>query len=350
MSTSLHTEDLELLKLIEQHCTIDQVQELLRRVKQRSEKRDARVKITAQVKNDLVFNNLSEALRTGAVARDEVFNLLRSAEENGNQHIFYFRAKTKATQEKMRLDAVGNKLLGAGWKTSSIVPNARAIEGEYHISDLRGLAKSSDWLLKIYGLSRVQRHGPIRVIDGERYLRIFDETIRVVLVARWNSPNLLEFRIPRDESRRRIADWLAVLWKQISAHVQQAEFEPWNLDTARRNLIEREDENESVYSARDTKLWDVKRDGRATFEGHVDSYDLFSRIEYRDAIMGLMKAGDKCTHLTVRWYKLKKSAVPSRELHTLLVGDREPNEMVFSGHAEAADVDYVTQKLRQFSR
>jgi hypothetical protein len=337
--------DVELLRLIDQHCTIEDVQKLLRKAKKRSDT-PSKVLIGASDKATLINSNLADALSSGAISRDEAYDLLRQAEENGNQHVFYFRRTAKSSLNPT-LDAVGRTILGADWKKQ--VPRSTTVEREYVIADLRATNKN-DWILKSYGQQTITRYGRLTTIEGQKYLPVHEDTMRVVLVAQWRHPGLLELRVPRDESRRRITHWLATIWSKIGKALPQSEFQPWDLVTVRRKLIEREEENSAVYSARDTRFLDSDQDSRASFEGHGDAYNLFAKLEYLDAAKNLIKAGDVCTHLGIKWLRQPNQAVPSREIHTLLMGERVPNEMVVVGHCESADGDFITQKLRQYSR
>ena len=340
--------DLELLSLIHTHCTIEDIQRLLRKAKRRAET-PAKVIIGADDKDTLVNTNLLGALDAGFVGRDEVFELLRNAEENGDQHFFFYRRKGRPRVDDLTVEMVGKTLLGKEWETK--VPTIATVEGDYVIADLRTAdSGKGDWILKLYGVDVQTRYGKLKVIEGKKYLPINEMPIRVVLVAHWRQPGLLELRVRRDESRRRILSWQKLLWDKIGKVVSHNELQAWDLKDARRNLIAEEEEHSSVYSTRDTRFFDEKHDARASFEGHADAYDLFEKVEYREAIEKLIKAGDVCTHLGIKWLQVEKQATPSREIQVILLGERSPNEMVIIGHCEPADVDYITKQLRTFSR
>ena len=338
--------DAELLELVNDRCTIEDVKGLLRTGKGRSEKRSD-VKVTAEDKATLINTNLADALTKGSVTREEVLRLVRDAEENGDQHVFYFEPKPKVAS-KLSLEAVGTAILGKGWRAA--VPSAEMQEGEYRIADLRAAESGkSDWIAKLYGVDLVTRHGAIKVIDGQRYIPIHEKQINVVLMAQWRAQSLLELRVPRDESRRRVMKWVAALWSKIAPGVSEADFKPWDLTVVRRKLLEQQSEHAGVYATRDTRLWDEVHDARATFEGHVEAYDLIDVVDHQIAVERLLKAGNLCTHLGIKWL-VREGAVPSREIHTLLMGERAPNEMVISGHCQPTDVDYITGQLRRIRR
>jgi len=74
------------LTLAEGLCTAEQIKDLLRK-----RKGNENVRITAESKEDLIHRNLREAVAARAIDVREVYDLIRLAEETGNQHIFYYR-------------------------------------------------------------------------------------------------------------------------------------------------------------------------------------------------------------------------------------------------------------------
>jgi hypothetical protein len=83
----------ELFRLVDNLCTADQVQGLLRTVKGQKD-----VRITAENKSDLIERNLRAAVGSRALSLDQVYELVRTAEENGNQHIFISSQKAAGSQ------------------------------------------------------------------------------------------------------------------------------------------------------------------------------------------------------------------------------------------------------------
>jgi hypothetical protein len=338
--------DEKLLGLVDALCTTDQVKELLRLAKERNPKE---VRITAENKSDLIERNLRDALDAGSISPDTVFELIRDAEENGNQHIFYFKPRAKTTRDSMALEAVGSELWGKSWREKKNFPTAETPKNGFDYADFRSPdLKPNHWILKVYGQMTYEQYtGKDFKEDGKVYKEFVPEELRVVLVARWNPPDLLEMRVQRDESRRRISAWLAQLWTMLGPAVRRADFDPWNLKTARERLIKEDDKHTDIYSFRDTRLIDP-HSTRASFEANPTSGYLFASIEAKEAIHGLLDAHSECTQLSVTWL-IGKDGTPSIELRTL-VGDREPNEVVIPSHCKLGDVDYVTDKLRFFNR
>src|ERR1035438_5397775 len=105
-----HQRDLdEALSLVERLCTADQVRGLLR-----TKKGDDNVRISAEDKEELVRKNLRNAVESKAIEIDKVYGLIQDSEENGNQHIFYYRASQKLA-EALTFDHVAKQLWGASW-------------------------------------------------------------------------------------------------------------------------------------------------------------------------------------------------------------------------------------------
>ncbi len=337
--------DEKLLRLVDDLCTADQVKELLRFAKERNPKD---IRITAENKSDLIERNLRAALDSGGIAPERVYDAIRDAEENGDQHIFYFKPRSRAVRDSMRLEPLGEKLWGKNWQEKKNFPTANTPDEGFDYADFRSLdQKPNHWILKVYGQMMYERYtGNDEEEDNKVYKEFVRENLRVVLVARWNPPDLLELRIQRDESRRRISSWLETLWTMLGPAVRRTDFDPWDLKQARKRIIEEEDKYKDIYSFRDTRLVDP-HSTHASFEPHQTDGYLFASVEAKEAIQGLLDANSECTHLSVTWLP-REDGTPSIELRTLL-GDREPHEVVVYSHCKARDVDYVTDKLRFFN-
>lgn len=110
----------ELLGLVQELCTTEQVKELLRSARERAEKGHKReVRISGDDKADVIHGNLRDAINNRKVDIAAVYELLHRAEENGDQHVFYFRPRrgnAEALREQVKIESVGRALLGADWR------------------------------------------------------------------------------------------------------------------------------------------------------------------------------------------------------------------------------------------
>lgn len=332
----------DLLDLIHKYCTAEQITALLRLGKGHKD-----VRITAESKEQLVNRNLREALDARAIPLDPVFALLREAEENGNHHTFYYRVSRRLI-EHLTFDKVGYALFGKSWPSKTGFPRLTLKPQDYVISDFREYdpKKPRDWVLKLYGHELRERFKRIEEIGPEIHKIYVREEFRHVILVRLNAPDLLEVRVPRDESKQRIAGWLNTAWVMLQSALAKQQFAEWDLNKTRRMLVETEDKNASLYHIRDTRIVD-SNDTRASFEAHATQGNLFAANETKEAIKGLLKANGECTHAAILW--LPHDGLPADVLRTL-VGHNQPNEVIFSGSMTARDVDYVTEQLRTYSR
>ena len=334
----------ELFKLIEHFCTIDQIKALLR-----TAQGNADVRLSAATKKDLIETNLADALNSHALPIEHVYDLVRDAEENGNQHIFYYVVSKKLVSN-VAFDAVGTSLFGAGWASKMKFPSFRVAENKYLYSDFRAWSpgkKPSDWLLKVYGQLQFER--PTGVVQHEtdrKILREFEiEDKRIVLVVRWNAPNLLEIRVPADTSKKRVSGYLTTAWEMIGRAVTEDQVVPWDLTSARGRMLKDGKKNASIYQARDTR---VRNDYNTyTIEANEVSGTLFDSEDDVETLQRTLDKKGECTQLSILWLE-QKDGRPSRDIRTIM-GAARVNELVIPGQCAPIDVEYVTERLRQYS-
>lgn len=337
------TEDV--LRLVETLATTAQIQALLR-----ERKGEEGVRITAEKKEELVRRNLREAVEARAIDESQVFDLIRDAEENGSQHIFYFRCSKKYGATFI-LDSVCEKLWGKDWRSKMAFPRHELAVNDFVYADARPWnpdKKPRDWVVKIYGQEVQPRFLGETYEDNQTVLikKYAIENRRRVLLAKWNAPDILELRVPADESRKRVDAWVGRLWNMLKDGVDRAQFKEWDLSVARRKLISKADENEKIYTFRDTVLVDPYSTA-ASFQPHAPQGHLFASIYAKDAIQGLLNADSQCSRVAVTW--LAGDGVLTRDLRTS-IGVQKTNEVIIGEHCAARDIDYVTEQLRLFGR
>jgi len=337
----------EVLSLVEQLCTAEQVRDLLR-----TRKGEENVRISAEDKEDLVRRNLRTAVETKAIDIEKVFGLIRDAEENGNQHIFYYRASHKLA-DALTFERVAKQLWGTSWnKTVADFPSIRLKTDGYKISDFRPFSnrKPKDWVLKVYGQKTVMRpSGKSNAEpDGSEWRQFVPENLRIVLSARWNAPDLLEIRVQRNESRKRIEEWHNQVWSMLSSAMTKEQFKEWELNASMRNIALQSEENIEIYDFRDVGVIDDVNEILGSFEAFSDEGNLFKSQLTRDAVNGFLKSGGDLNSLAVRWVA-RPTSEPLEEMRTLL-GVKKLHEVLIAGHCKAGDLDYVTNQLRAFSK
>lgn len=334
----------DLFALVNELCTTDQIKSVLE-----SAKGNKGVRLTAANKGDLLNVNVRDAISANALPIERLYDLLRDAEENGDQHVFYYRVP-RSLRDGFSFEEVG-KRLNFSKSVSTAFPNLDLIPNGYTVADFRNLAprRPTDWILKVYGdETREFFTGRIVPEAGSKHLKEYDQRrFRHVLVMRWNFPDLLELRIPRDTARGRRTAWIQHLWSVTAAAFQSKMFKPWDLTQARSNMIGDEKLDGVLFSLRDTQ---VKMPGqeRATFEPYLPGAGLFAAEYARGAIRDLLAADSTCTRLNVSWLPGKGADFP--EIIRTTIGMDEPHEVVFPGHQRAMEIDYVTDQLRRFSK
>lgn len=304
----------------------------------------------------MVDRNVRAALDSNAIKLEEVFDLIRSSEENGNQHIFYYKPKTRRLAEALNYEEIARRLWGERWeKAVGEFPAIRLKPNDYRYSDFRKKAKRpddknpKDWVLKVYGHSLVTRFtGNIEQRGQNTFWREYiEEPLRIVLLARWNYLDLLELRVQRNESRKRVDSWHNKLWEMLKPALVRSQFDEWSLDKSMGKLIREQQRNDDIYNFRDASIVD-QTGVHATFQTESDEGDLFASIETRESIKSFLDAKSECDGLTVTWLK-KTNGIPIKDMRTLL-GANEPHEMVALAHCSSGELDYVTNQLRRFSR
>ncbi|MCA1576046.1 MAG: hypothetical protein LC794_01625 [Acidobacteria bacterium] len=345
----------ETLSLVKDFATTEQIQDLLRT-------RRESVRITGENKDQIVDRNLRDAIDSRAIDIEKVFDLIRDAEENGAQHIFFYKAKSRAIADALAFENVAPRMFGTNWKKKldEDFPQIKLKPNDFKISDFRQLEnKPKDWILKVYGQTIIEKLTTEQEPEGTTALwRKFKyESLRIVLMARWNSPDLLEIRVQRDTSRRRVEGWHDIVWEKLTPSVMRRQFDPWPLSKIMANVINRQAKNKTLYNFRGAKLGDGIGN-HATFETDTETGNLFASNEMTQSLESLATKHDP-EGLVVTWFP-QKNDTPSKEMRTLLgikqlermrnfVGEIS-NEIIVPAHCLARDLDYVTAQLRSFSK
>ncbi len=333
----------EALTLIEK-CTTEQITAVLRRYKEKG-----RVKVTAPNKEELIKKNLREAVRSGEVSKEDIYDLIRENEENGNQHVWFFRPK-RGLAPLFEYASVAERLFGPKWQENvAQYPSLYLKPNSFTISDFRSSArKPKDWYLKIYGHAIVQRAtgGRDERDEGRFWLEYQHQPLRSVILIRWNSPDLLEIRVQRDDSRRRTLAWYEEAWAHLKPAFLREQFTPWALEPVLAKLVTEADKHRELYDFRDVKLLDKSERLQTTYEPIDDEASLFDHKDVLQELQKKVAAGGTLRDLAVTWLK-GKTAFESN-LRVLLV-TRNSNETLVASHCSARDLDHATDQLRRFS-
>jgi hypothetical protein len=342
----------EALALVEQLCTIEQIQSLLRAYKSSKD-----VRISAESKHALVDRNVRDALEANVIKLEDVFDLIRSSEENGNQHIFYYKPKSKRIANDLTYENVAERLWHS--QREAVVSGFPAIQlkaNDYRYSDFRVKPKRrdeknpKDWVLKVYGHTLITRPtGKVEEREGNILWREYvKEELRIVLLARWNSPDLLELRVQRNVSRKLVESWHNKLWEMLNPALVRGQFDQWGLAKSMSRLVGEQEQNESIYTIPDAKIISKEGDVYAIFQTYSPEGSLFANTQTRESLKGYLKADGDLDDSTIIWHP-KQNGIPEKDMRTQL-GQNEPHEMVVPAHCSSEDLDYVTSQLRRFGK
>jgi len=339
----------ELFSLIDNFCSGEQITNLLR-IYQGTEG----IKLTAPSKEELIKVNLGNAIDARIVPIEKVYDLIREAEENGSQHIFYYIPA--GVPKPLGLADIGQRLWGETWLKKTKFPRVSLDEGKFVFSDLRLFLperKPLDWVLKVYGHEFTDHATDIvKELSDNRYTREFiREERRIVIVVRWNNPGILEIRLPRlTDSRKQLKAWLELTWQMIAPAINPNLYTKWDLSKARAKMISEQRKNQKLYRCSHSRV----RDGFqnvASFECGAPQGDLFASEGVVESVKRLIGSTDgECTQLRAAWLSKETETIPSRDVTTLIGQPTDANEVLFTAQCTSRDVDYVTDQLRFFSK
>lgn len=334
------------LLLIKEICTVEQIQGLLRK-----RKGNEGIRVSAETKDLLIDRNLREALEAKAVNIGEVFDLIRDSEETGYQHVFYYKPKTQKAAGMLAFENVAQQLWGSTWKkTVNNFPSIRLKPDDYKCSDYRLIGKKpQDWILKVYGdnlvtkfTGKTERRDASSNVHWREYV---EEKLRVVLVARWNSPDILELRVQQHESRRRVDGWHSKLWEMLGPALVSSDFEEWQLIKPLKRLVIEQPQNKPLYTCHDVNV--IHGEVRVIFHTYTNDGDLFTNIQTRAALKNYLSNEGDCAGVVVTWLP-GPNEIPKKETRTILAAKRG-HEIVIN-NCSGEDLDYVTNQLRRFSK
>jgi hypothetical protein len=328
----------KMLILVEQVCTKSAIQDLLRR----AQSDDASVRVSGN-KGEVINTHLKSAINSGAIEKSLVYNALCSAEENGNQHIFYYVPKTKGFHVKYSdATAIPLNLLGANWQSQYRFPRFELMPAGIVWSDFRTV-KTPDgqfnWILKLYAGNERRTFLEERA-EGDNFIRIYTKTLsREVYLVKWHHFGLLEMRVPRQSSQKAIMESLFGLWTMVEKAISSEDFETFDLTKASRELIDRHSSQNARYRLGDVYFMDDDT-GSARFAPPSSEDDVMDHESREKAI----KYFETCRELTVIWLPSSATDAIEDELRTV-IGKVRPNGILIASQATATAVDYVTYRL-----
>ncbi|HLO41943.1 MAG TPA: hypothetical protein VK176_13035 [Phycisphaerales bacterium] len=349
-----------LLSLIEKVCTQDQIKALLRDAQERlGEGHKREVKVTGDNKADTIRTNLRRAVVDGHVPLDVVFKLLRDAEENGDQHIYYFTPATAGVAAKLsKFAAVAAAFYERHRTSADRLP--RAIHGSenYQLVDFRveeneAAAAGSRWMAKLYGRKKYrERGGDERHEDGLYWVPYKEVDVRTPLMAVYRNWGLLEMRVPRVDAAHLYAEMLNALWEAMPEEFARENFVEWSLTDARLRLMNEYEEGISRYHIGPSQISDGEG-GTVTYRPSSQDENVMAAGGRARSLRELLKTTDGCRNLRVIWYARPDLVPPTDEIPTVMGAMRRgapDNEVIFTTKVSAGTLDYVAYRLRELQQ
>ena len=343
----------ELLELVRLVCTQDRVKHLLRKAKEAGGDKST-VRVSGKF-DALVSQHLRDAIQVGAVSRSAVYDLVGESEESGKQHIFYYKPRDeKVIAHYNDGRRIAERLFGASWEAERGFPHYHIRSTGLEWADFRivpaAQAGRCDWVAKLYsGVMREKhvdtiREAPSRAEGPSRIIKIFEEFLsREIYLARWHHFGLLELRVPLEPSHKALWNSVLGLWNAIEPAVSSDAFEPFDLMSACRRIINQYADHAGAYRLGDTHLLDPQG-GSAKISPRSGEDHLMHDDVRRRAI----ELFDQCRMLVVIWLLDEGSHDTKEELRSV-IGKIRPNEVVIASRTTDKAVLNVTHQLCRFA-
>ena len=332
-------------------CTSDQIVDLLRRYKHVSSVTEEEIRLSGS-KVELI-QNLRRAVSKGLLPERAVRVLVRDAEENGDQHIFYYKPASQTARRRIR--AVVGHLQESDGHTFARKPiygfpkkGLRWVDFRTDIGN-----KPDDWLLKAYmsdsKLEKVDERDP-REGGLDLVVSYRRQPIDVVLVIRWNEPDLLELRVSSDgltgvsKKKKR----LTLLLKEFQelTSIGAGQLDEWSLTSATTRLMQADKTNADITIGESSLVTQGGRKFHAS--GVQDDESIYDDPDAAAAIRQLLKKQSTAESTTVRWELPRHLSGYKRSVAlSVKVGGRFTNEISIGPKVDPGVVDYVTSKLRE---
>lgn len=352
MSIATASDEYDLYELVERHVNADTIKDLLRTVKLDHPDR-VRVSLT---KPELI-DQLKSLVRGGELEMLRVFDLLREAEENGSQRIFYFRPYRDFARLLGQPAEVGRRLFGENWEEQFRTPLLTRSEVGT-VVDFRPLPhKPRDWLFKLYAYDPFRKLLERSAPNSQRVVHELWqlEEERSVLIVRWNAISAdsgwLEFRIPKGIIGR-LSIHLANLWSLVGPIVTEADCQPVNLEPAMRRIFATHATNRRLYRIGDTQAFDSADTRYSVTPNDPENGTLADTRSGVRVNQQVLQDEGEFASLVVEWLREGSGDVLPANLRCVLGGPTRNrlHQMCVSSETSAAAVDYVTDQLRHFSR
>jgi hypothetical protein len=338
---------LDLYELLDGLVTQKQIHAILSTFK---EKHPDQIRLSG-TKPELI-ENLKSNVISGIIPYWTPFKLLQDGEENGDQHIYFYRPLTKKTQELCQdFKQLGIDLFGADWERKMLFPKLTKKTDSYEVVDFRE-TEDGGWVLKVYGFQTYDQKIKVEQYPDQTYAVFWKKVeYRTVLVAHWSmerGKGLLEMRISRDSRPGRLALHLSMLWSKFKTVVRREDFQEWDFRDVCERLLREGENHTDTYFAGCARLTDSLQGGieYVPYTEHEPLHQARIRV---DTIASILDDGGRCARLEVRWLASGSSGRLPQDL-TCYIGGQRANELLIPANTSPEGVAYVASQLRHFGR
>jgi len=335
-----------LFKFIEDACTNSQIRALLRAKK----KDGSKVKLGQTTKD--VMENLVAAHNDGVVTDDELMGLLAAGEENGRQHIFFYRVPVRAHSKYSNSAELTARLRTVLSTNGDQLPHFVLMPEERVISDIRSQRLANDQLnviAKWYSGREFEEVVLKEVFrrNGDQFIRRESkiEKVRLVSMARYHPRGLLEIRVPTGEreSRKTCLSELETILELLAPVFSLNDLVLMSLRKAMKTLQETNGSKGAKHRVSAAQVADG--DARAEFNPALEGQDLFASIRHKEAI-GLY---EDLAQLDVYWESPVGKKDEEDEIRCQ-IGLYQANGIRLGAKRAGEEIDFVINRLWDLSK
>jgi hypothetical protein len=299
--------------------------------------------------DELFSKRIVPAVKKGTLARPELIEWLRDAEEYGRQHVFLYECSKVAAAQVVNENVVKRELDRLG--RPDLLTNPRIMEtpAEPTIVDVR-------FEQGLYGRALVVKVVETRVheklvdereaTEGKRIIREYEiVSTRAVNVARVHEDGFAELRV---YSHRNKTDYTAErneLWSRCNVLVPKKHFNEVSIGKAKRNLWQNRRALGKLLRYSSSFLRDASGTVLTAASGSAQQ-SLFDVAKAEKSLDAFWDDDATCDRSNVWW--IKGDPEPSRDIHVMLSGS--VNELAVTTHCNRGDYDYVLDQLRRANK
>jgi hypothetical protein len=302
---------------------------------------------TAGSWKDMREKRLVPYLADFAITLEELLELLTSAEECGDQHIFLFHCRPEDAVEMMDRPRAHAALRANGLAHLIDAPDVRRMPATPTIVEVRWETAEVDLNMVI----KVAEVRTKRTLERERslfgkFVKIYsDEQVRAVNVAKLHRTGLLEIRIQSRDNTTKYDGDLNRLLRLLGQFFPSARFTETSLSQAKDTMWAQREALGDLIRYTDASVIDEQGNRIKAATGSNKS-DLSSSAAGKSVDYMLKEDQNAYCSESNLWFQ--KSDVLPTSVHVLLNG--APNEFAITKKCSAADYEYVLNQIRHFNR